>query len=171
MTGGGILVVGYGNPLRTDDGVGWHAAELLADDDRLKGAVVLRRHQLTPELALDISAVSLAVFIDASRDLPPGAVDVERVESARVAGSTSSHHLSPPALVALVHELYGREPAAFTVRCGVASLELGDQLTPVVEAAMARVIDAVVGLVTGLITGRITGQAAELEPIEARTSS
>ena len=32
---GGVLVVGYGNALRTDDGLGWHAAERLADDPRL----------------------------------------------------------------------------------------------------------------------------------------
>ena len=31
------LVIGYGNPLRSDDGVGWHVAERLADDPRLAG--------------------------------------------------------------------------------------------------------------------------------------
>jgi hydrogenase maturation protease len=159
----GILVVGYGNALRTDDGIGWHAAERLADDERLNGAVVLRRHQVTPELALDISAVSLVVFIDASRDLVPGSVDITRVERTGDAGQTSSHHLGPPVLVALAHELYGRAPAAFVVRCGVASLEMGDQLTPAVEAALATVIDAVVGIVNA--------HATQLEPIEARTSS
>ena len=161
-----ILVVGYGNALRTDDGVGWHAAERIAADERLNDAAVLQRHQLTPELALDISAVRLVVFIDASRDLPPGSVDVGRMERTDVAGSTSSHHLSPPVLVALAHELYGRSPAAYVVRCGVASVELGDRLTPVVEAALATVIDAVVGLV-----GLITARATELEPIAARTAS
>jgi hydrogenase maturation protease len=157
-----ILVVGYGNALRTDDGVGWLAAERIAADERLNDAAVLQRHQLTPELALDISAVSVVVFIDASRDLPPGSVDAGRVERTDVAGSTSSHHLRPSVLVALAHELYGREPAACIVRCGVASLELGDRLSPVVEAAMATVIDAVVGL--------ITATSPELEPIDARTA-
>jgi hydrogenase maturation protease len=160
---GGILVVGYGNTLRTDDGIGWHAAGRLAGDERLSGAVILQRHQLTPELALDISAASLVVFIDASRELSPGSVDVGRVERTDVARSTSSHHLSPPVLVALAHELYGRAPAAYVVRCGVASLDVGDQLSPAVEAASARVIDAVVGLFTAQSTG--------LEPIEARTAS
>ena len=27
-----VLVVGYGNALRTDDGLGWHVADLLAAD-------------------------------------------------------------------------------------------------------------------------------------------
>jgi hydrogenase maturation protease len=160
---GRILVVGYGNTLRTDDGIGWYAAERLAGDERLSGTVVLRRHQPTPELALDISAASIVVFIDASRDLPPGSVDVGRVAGADTTGPTTSHHLSPTVLIALAHELYGREPAAYIVRCGVASLELGDHLSPVVEAAMTTVIDAVVGL--------IAAQSTQLEPIDVRTSS
>ena len=45
----GVLVVGYGNALRTDDGVGWHAAERLADDPRLADATVIAVHQLTPD--------------------------------------------------------------------------------------------------------------------------
>ena len=48
MTGAGVLVVGYGNPLRGDDGFGCHAAALLAADPRLEEARVLARHQLTP---------------------------------------------------------------------------------------------------------------------------
>ena len=35
MTAAGVLVVGYGNSLRGDDGVGWHAARLLAADGSL----------------------------------------------------------------------------------------------------------------------------------------
>ena len=62
-----VLVIGYGNPLRGDDGAGWKAAELLAEDPRLAGAVVLARHQLTPELADDVSRASLVVLVDASQ--------------------------------------------------------------------------------------------------------
>ena len=51
MTDAGVLVVGYGNSLRGDDGIGWHAARLLTDDPRLTGARVLTHHQLAPELA------------------------------------------------------------------------------------------------------------------------
>ena len=107
----GVLVVGYGNPLRGDDGVGWRVAERLAADQRLDGAAVLQRHQLTPELALDISAVSLVVFIDASRDLPPGSVDVGRVERTDVAGrrrrTISAHPFSSRSLTSCTA---GRRP-------------------------------------------------------------
>ena len=70
MNDGGALVIGYGNPLRGDDGFGCSAAGLLAADPRLDGATVLGRHQLTPELATDIAGASLvggAAFTDDDR--------------------------------------------------------------------------------------------------------
>ena len=144
---GHVVVVGYGNALRCDDGLGWHAAELLADDPRVKGVEVFQRHQLTPELALDISTASLVVLIDASSRLPPGEFSVERVEPAVGVGSRGSHHLTPGTLVALAHELYGRAADVLVVSCGVQSLEIGDGLSPVVETALPKLLDAVAELV------------------------
>jgi len=145
---GGVVVVGYGNTLRTDDGLGWYAADRLAGDPRLPGATVLQRHQLMPELALDISAAALVVLVDASHALSAGTVTVTPVERAGDATTTWSHHLSPPSLVALAQELYGRAAPVFLVSCGVESFEMGDRLSPAVEAALPRVVDAVVELIT-----------------------
>ena len=144
---GGVLVVGYGNTLRTDDGLGWHAAECLGDDPRLTGAVILQRHQLMPELAYDLSAADLVVFIDATTSKPAGQVDVERVQPLERSVGTSSHHVSPATLVSLSHQLYGRAVEAYVVSCGVQSVEMGDHLSSVVEAALPKVIDAVAELV------------------------
>ena len=138
----GVLVVGYGNALRMDDGLGWHAAEHLSGDPRLDGATVLQRHQLTPELALDVSRASLVVLVDASRGRPAGTVTIERVERADSSRTTWSHHLDPPSLVALARELYGRAPDVFLVSVGVESVEMGDRLSPVLEAALPSVVDA-----------------------------
>ena len=150
----GVLIVGYGNALRTDDGLGWHAAEQMADDPRLVGASVIQRHQLTPELALDISEAAVVVLVDASHGPPPGTFTVARVEEASGTGTTWSHHLSPPSLVALAHELYGAAPDVFLVSCGVESFEMGEHLSPVVEAALPRVVDAVAELVSSQLVSR-----------------
>jgi len=147
--GAGILIVGYGNALRSDDGLGWHAAALLADDPRLGGAQVLWQHQLTPELAYDISQASLAVLIDVSVEQEPGAISVRRLDASPGNSSAWSHHVDPAALVALAGELWNAAPDVFVVSVGAASLEVGDRLSPAVAAALPAVVDAVVALVAG----------------------
>jgi hydrogenase maturation protease len=46
----GTLLIGYGNPLRGDDGLGWQVADQVARDAD-KSIKVVATHQLTPELA------------------------------------------------------------------------------------------------------------------------
>jgi len=143
----GVLVVGYGNALRTDDGLGRHAAERLADDPRLDGVTVIGRQQLTPDLALDVSRACLVVFVDASHGPPAGSFTIERMERTGTRATAWSHQLSPSSLVALARELYGEAPDVFLVSVGVKSLDLGDRLSPVVEATLPRLVDAVADLV------------------------
>jgi hydrogenase maturation protease len=149
----GILVVGYGNSVRSDDGIGWHVAQRLRVDPRFVGVTILQRHQLVPELAYDISAAAVAVFIDATTSLPPGQVGVERVRPLERTGGPSTHHVTPSTLVALSHQLYGRAADGYIVRCGVQSLEFGGGLSSVVEAAFPVVVEAVTELVWRGATG------------------
>jgi hydrogenase maturation protease len=167
---GGVLVIGYGNTLRSDDGAGWHAAVLLAADPRLAASSgpggsratghveVLARHQLTPELALDMSRASLVVLIDASADDPPGAVVVRSVaaEAQAVGGGpgASSHHVDPGELLAVALELYGAAPVAYIVRIGAVHMEVGESLSPEVAAALPAAVDAVVEIVLAHRTSR-----------------
>jgi hydrogenase maturation protease len=142
----GVLVVGFGNALRTDDGVGRAAAERCATDPRLDGATVMARHQLTPELALDVSRAAGVIFIDASHGPPAGTLTIGQLDPDGGGGTLSSHHVSPTSLVQLALELFGRAPAVWLVSVGVESMEPGDRLSPVVEAAIPRLVDAVVAL-------------------------
>lgn len=141
------LVVGYGNPLRSDDGVGPVIAGRLAADPRFAGTVVLQRHQLTPELALDVSRADLVVLVDARSGAPAGSVAIERVDPASADGMSWSHHLDPASLVGLAGELYGRAAAVHVVGIGVGSIEVGEGLSPAVEAAVPGAIDAIAGLI------------------------
>ncbi len=138
------LVVGYGNSLRSDDGVGWHAAMRAADDPRFAGVAVLAVHQLTPELALDLSRVDVAVFIDAAMSLATGFVVMHELTSggAGSTASTSSHHVDAGTLLAMARQLYGAAPLAWSVEVGIASMEPGEALTPAVEAALPEVLAA-----------------------------
>ena len=167
---GGVLVVGYGNTLRSDDGIGWRAASLLADDPRLGGVEVLAIHQLAPELALDFSRVSLVILIDAGADNPPGEISVQSLAPDVDAGvpggapgathgpGATSHHVGPTELLALARALYGAAPAALVVRVGVAEMEIGEALSPAVSAALPAIADVVVGLIARHRASRNVGR-------------
>ena len=144
-----VLVIGYGNVLRTDDGIGRHAAEALAEGGRLQGAVIQSVHQLTPELALDVSDADLVVLVDADEGTAPGTIATRRVERGGPRQAWS-HQLDPSGLADLAFELYGSEPALFVLGVGVASIEVGEGLSPPVEAALPAVLDAIVALVRGV---------------------
>jgi hydrogenase maturation protease len=149
VSAAGVLVVGYGNPLRSDDGIGWHAAGLLATDPRLAGAQVLTHHQLAPELAEDISRASLVVLVDASADGDPGSVSVRQIEP-RPATPTWSHHLDPETLAGLAEALYRAVPPIVLVSVAAGSFAEGDGLS----SALSQVLPEVVEVVTGVVGGQ-----------------
>jgi len=151
----GVLVIGYGNTLRRDDGVGVRAAELLAADSRLSDVEVQPHYQLLPEMALDIGACSLVIFIDADLRGLPGSIEVRAIEAdaprsdadARAQPGASSHHVGGGELVALAGELTGHRPEAVEIGIGIADTEFGETLTPAVEASLPKVVELVVDLI------------------------
>ena len=144
---GPVLVIGYGNPLRSDDGVGPAVAVRLADDPRLAGAEIRAEHQLTPELALDASRASLLVLVDAGTTDAPGEISVRRLEPVADAGTAWTHHLDPSALIGLARELWDAAPPVVIVSIGPASLEVGEGLTETVAPAVARAVDLIAAIV------------------------
>jgi hydrogenase maturation protease len=144
---GPVLVIGYGNPLRSDDGVGPAVALRLADDPRLAGAEIRAEHQLTPELAMDASRASLLVLVDAGTSDAPGEVSVRRLEPVADGGSAWTHHLDPSGLVGLARELWGSAPPVVVVSIGPASLEVGEGLTDTVAPAVPRAVDLIAAIV------------------------
>jgi Ni,Fe-hydrogenase maturation factor len=74
-----ILIIGYGNTLRGDDGAGQRVAEMVSEWglDEVRSLSV---HQLTPELAEPISTAKLAIFVDAYPDTDSQGLQVRRLE-------------------------------------------------------------------------------------------
>lgn len=138
-----LLIIGYGNPLRGDDGVGWHAAERLAASLPDRNAVILTSHQLTPEMAEAVSRAGLVIFLDAACDRPPGEVALRRLEPDPAPSDTFSHQLTPEALLALANTLCGNCPEAVLLTVGAESLECGDTLSPAVASALPALLEQV----------------------------
>jgi hydrogenase maturation protease len=123
------------------------AASLLADDPRLRGARVLQRHQLTPELAADVAEASVVVLIDVNVVDEAGVVSVRRVDETAGSGSGTSHHADPADVIALARALWDASPAVFIVSVGAESLEVGEDLSAPVLRALPAVVDAVAAIV------------------------
>jgi hydrogenase maturation protease len=149
VTRAGVLVVGYGNSLRSDDGIGWHAAGLLAGDPRLAGARVLAQHQLVPELAADVTQASLVVLVDATVEGDPGSLSFRQVQPRPPTPTTWSHHLDPETLAGLAEALYGFVPPIVLVSVAAGSLAEGDRLSDALERALLEVVEVVADVVIG----------------------
>ena len=140
-----ILVVGYGNDLRSDDGAGRVVASRI-EAMGLPGVLVRSQSQLTPELALDIARADVVVFVDANVDCKEMAV--HPVQPGERGTQSMSHHADPAALLLLAGDL-GRVPSrAHSVSIPATNLELGFDLSPVTAVAMEEAVEAIVGIVS-----------------------
>jgi hydrogenase maturation protease len=140
-----ILVVGYGNDLRSDDGAGRVVASRIKALD-LPGAHVRSQSQLTPELALEITRADVVVFVDANVDCKE--MGVHPVQAGERGTHPMSHHTDPAALLLLAGDLGRVPPRAYTVSIPATNLELGFDLSPATALAMEEAVEAIVGIVS-----------------------
>ncbi len=107
---------------------------------------VMTCHQLTPELAEDIAGASLVVMVDAADDgSPPGSVERRVVRAGT--SPAGSHDFGPAAVVALAQELYQVVPPVVLVTVAVGGSDLGEALSPAVEAAVPVAVAAVLDVI------------------------
>lgn len=138
------LVIGYGNTLRGDDGLGPRIAEVLAAK-RLPHVEVIVTHQLLPELAERLAAASLAIFIDA---YPAAVGDSVRVEALGLKDDADSlaHTTHPGALLALAQAAYLRAPQAWWVQVPGFAFAMQEALSPQAAAALEPALHCVIDL-------------------------
>lgn len=136
----GLLVIGYGNTLRGDDGVGPKVAEAV-EALKLPGVRTFICQQLSPEHAELISQAERVVFVDAAVDAPK---EVQLREL--VPGETTqlmAHAADPRTMLALAREVFGRAPKAWWLTIPVERMEFGETLTPYAEAGSAEAISKI----------------------------
>jgi hydrogenase maturation protease len=139
------LVIGYGNELRGDDGLGPYIAASI-EARNLPDVRVLTVRQLTPELAEQLSNAAVAVFVDASMQAADNGVEVKAVAPGAVALSMT-HVFDPQVLLAIAQALYGRAPRAWAVHVAGDNFTPGEGLT----AAARRRADAAARAITALL--------------------
>ena len=126
-----LIVVGYGNPGRLDDGLGPAFAER-AGRLGLPGVAVDSNYQLAIEDAATIAEFDVAVFADASVS---GLEPFNCVELAPKEGTCfTTHHVAPEQILHLARALFGAATQAYLIGIrGYAFDEFGERLSPRAE--------------------------------------
>jgi len=131
QTGRGLLVIGYGNTLRRDDGVGPRVVEAVGAL-RLPGVRTLICQQLSPEHSAPVSQAQTVIFVDAAVDAP------WEVQWRQLAPGHSSqimaHAADPATILALARDVFGHAPAAWWLTIPAVNLDFSEELTPTAEA-------------------------------------
>lgn len=138
-----VLVIGYGNTLRRDDGAGVELAQRLVMYGRAQGwpMSLLLITQLAPELAVEIAeqSVEAVVFVDTAavrvtveedeiiEEAP--AIEVRRIMLDESSPSLG-HHLDPAALLTYVNLLYERDVPAWMVTVPGSDFDHGEGFSP-----------------------------------------
>jgi hydrogenase maturation protease len=135
-----LLVIGYGNTLRGDDGVGPRAAAKV-EAMRLPGVLTMACPQLTPELADPLSHAGAVVFVDACVDRR-GPVRLRRLPPA---GSSQilAHAADPGVLLALARDAFGRAPPAWMLTIPARRLGFGERLSRTASLGLRDAVRAV----------------------------
>ena len=108
-----ILLIGYGNPGRQDDGLGPALAELV-EGLELPGVTVDCDYQLTLEHAEMAARHKTVVFADATLE-GEESFSWSQVVPAAAGIRFTSHHLGPADVLALARDLFEAEPAGYVL--------------------------------------------------------
>ena len=155
-----LLLIGYGNPLRQDDGLGWHIAMAIEALD-LPGLQVLAAQQLTLELAAPMALAEAVVFVDAAygKDAANGSAQAieplalkplhHNPQAPDPGPQTFSHQLTPQALLLLAGKLYGHQPAALQLLVPAQWHGHGEGFSPCAATALPTAMALLVGWAGG----------------------
>jgi hydrogenase maturation protease len=141
-SGRDILIIGYGNEMRGDDGAGRRLADEV-ESWRLDGVKTLSLRQLNPEVAAALSGKQHVVFVDATPEAS------RRMETRLPAPETAegrnatTHHCNPSRILTLARQINGSAPPATLITIPGERFGWEERLSPVASANLDAALDAV----------------------------
>jgi hydrogenase maturation protease len=126
-----LLVIGYGNTLRRDDGVGPLVVESVGGLC-LPGVRTLISQQLSPEHSAPVSQAHTVIFVDASVDAPH---EVRlRPLAPGHCSQIMAHAADPATILALARDVFGHAPDAWWLTIPAMNLDFNEELSPETRA-------------------------------------
>ena len=149
---GRVLVLGVGNPLLGDDGIGAAAIHRLRQEPLPRGVEVFDAGTSTIDVLADLARFERVIVIDAVRaaGAVPGTVVEFDLATAEVEGAGpafSAHEFELGGLKALAAALGVKLPPVHVVGLVPVEVELGQGLSPAGMAALGPIVERVLRLV------------------------
>jgi len=158
-----ILIVGYGNPDRQDDGVAWHILVALSEhlgrstpdnwDEGLcptgESPDLLFVLQLTPELSEMFAGFKRICFVDAHTGAVPEELHVSEIQP-QYQKSPFTHHMTAATCIALTQSIYASQPEAILLSVRGYEFGFSHNLSPrtfgLVQQAVHKIMDWLEGV-------------------------
>lgn len=138
-----VLIIGYGNTLRGDDGLGPFVVEEIAAR-KLPGIRTKVVFQLTPELAEELAQVDMAIFVDAGSG---DGVHVDSVGDSEVI-EEFTHAPNVQTILGLARTVFGHAPRTWVVSIAGSDFSFRVGLSPQGQENARRAVQSVVELVS-----------------------
>ncbi len=140
-----ILLIGYGNPTRMDDGVGWYIADKIKEN--FSNLVdVIKAHQLTVEMVDDIKDRDFVIFVDAHISNENDWVRSEEIKPDSSLGMIT-HVIKPSNLLAFCKNLYHRHPKAYLYSVKGVEFDFGEELSEQTRKLADEAIQKIVNVI------------------------
>ncbi len=127
------LVIGYGNLLRSDDGVG----QLIAEEVEKWGLSHVRSralHQLTPELVDEMANSEVVIFVDAIAADSNSTLDITlKPVEPNPTQPIIGHKSDPQSLMLFAKALYQKTPKAYQILIPGLDFSFGEKLSPLTQ--------------------------------------
>ena len=121
-----VLILGYGNPSRGDDGLGLRLAEML-ENERPPGVTVEVDFQLNIEDAATAAEYDAVIFVDAAAS-GGEPFEVRRLEPADEI-TFSSHIVSAETILAICQDSFSRTPEAYLLAVRGYEFDFSEELS------------------------------------------
>lgn len=138
-----LLVIGYGNTLRGDDGVGPRVADAV-EALHLPGVRTLVCQQLSPEHAAPIALADTVIFVDAAVDAPKE-VQLRPLEP-NDTSQLMAHAADPRTMLALSRDVFGHVPHAWWLTIPAERMEFSETLTGSAQHGVAEAVKIIQSL-------------------------
>ena len=128
-----ILIYGYGNPGRQDDGIGARFVELAdvwIEQGNLSGVFTDCNYQLNIEDSALVADYDMVIFVDASVVAEVEDFKLETIHPNDATIEFTMHAVSTSYVVDLCQKLYGKHPQAYVLHVKAYEFDFIEELTP-----------------------------------------